>query len=664
MSDNPKYRPDIDGLRAIAVIPVVFFHAGIAQFRGGFVGVDVFFVISGYLITSLILQEMKEGGFSTLVFYERRIRRIFPAVFGLMLALFVVGYWLLLPQPFVELSKTALATTFFASNLLFWRQAGYFDAPGESKPLLHTWSLAVEEQFYILFPLYLLVVVRWLRHGLKWLTVCVALLSFALSLYGVAFKPSATFYLAPTRAWELLLGALLAMGGFRRQVSATVGAMIGLAGISLIAYSVFFFSDVTPFPGASALVPCLGTALVIYSGSASGNWVSHLLSLRPIVFIGLISYSLYLWHWPMLVFARLYLVRRLKPMEAIGIAVSSMFLATLSWKFIEQPFRQRKLASTRKTIFAFGIVCMVSVASLSLWVWLGNGLPSRMSPEAGRVAAIAAECIKPRDHCNSLGHKDVHLSNLCPLGSAANPEFLLWGDSHAENLRDSFVQAANLTGISGAQATRAGCPPMLGVARLDLPPSQCVEFSNAVLKVASDNSIKKVVLVARWAFWAEGARYLHEQGTNPKLTDEESSDADSPSHAVFKRGLERLLSALNALGKEIVIVASIPEIGWDVPSVLGRELWQGREIHSDPTLAEYLNRNRFVFKLFAELQASYHFKLVYPHETLCDKTLCHVMIDRQPLYCDDNHLSLRGQQLLIPSLVRALTEDRDQKSGK
>ena len=657
MSDNPRYRPDIDGLRAIAVIPVVLFHAGIPLFRGGFVGVDVFFVISGYLISSLILPELMEGKFSILTFYERRIRRIFPAVFGLMLVSLVVGYWLLLPQPFVEFSKTALATTFFASNVLFWRQAGYFDAPGESKPLLHTWSLAVEEQFYILFPLFLMMVVRWRRHRLKWLTAGAALLSFVVSVYGVAYKPSAAFYLAPTRAWELLIGALLAMGVFRRELSGSTSAALGLTGLVLIGYAVFAFSSLTPFPGASALVPCLGTALVIYSGMASGNAVTRLLSFRPIVFIGLISYSLYLWHWPLLVWTKFYLSRSLKPTEAIGIALGSILLALLSWKFIEQPFRQRELASSRKAIFAFGAVCMTLVASLSLWVWFGNGFPNRMPPEAVNVSAVSAECAKPRDHCNSLGHRDVHLNNLCLLGTAMNPEFLLWGDSHAENLRESFGQAAKLIGISGVQATRAGCPPMLGVARKDLPPSQCVEFNEAVLRVAANSSVKKVVLVARWAFWAEGTRYLHEQGANPKLINKQNLAADSSTQYVFKEGLDRLLSALSALGKEIVIVASIPEVGWDVPTVLGMELWQGREIHAEPALAEYWSRNRFVFELFTKLQPTYNFKLIFPHEVLCDTRLCRVTVNQQPLYCDTNHLSERGQRLLVPAFVKVLAEN-------
>lgn len=664
MSVSSKYRPDIDGLRAIAIIPVVFFHAGIAQFRGGFVGVDVFFVISGYLITSLIWPELTEGRFSILVFYERRIRRIFPAVFGLMLVLLGVGYWLLLPQPFVEFSKTSLATTFFASNFLFWRQAGYFDAPGESKPLLHTWSLAVEEQFYIMFPLYLIMGVRWFRHRLKWLTASLASLSFALSVYGVAFKPSAAFYLAPTRAWELLLGALLAMGLFRRALPASTSAAFGLVGVVLIGYAVFSFSANTPFPGTSALAPCLGTALVIYGGATSGNPVSRLLSLRPIVFIGLISYSLYLWHWPLLVFARFYLVRQLKPMEAVGIALSSILLAMLSWKFIEQPFRQRKIAAMRKPVLAFATTCMVTIAALSLWVIRENGLPGRVPAEAIKLAAVAGDCAKARDHCNSIDHKAIHLNNLCRLGRAAKPEFVLWGDSHAENLRDVFVQAADLTGISGVQATRVGCPPMLGVSRLDMPSSKCVEFNDAVLNAISDPSVKKVVLVARWALWAEGVRYLHESGTSPTFADHESSVGDSSSHAVIARGSERLLAALTALNKEIVIVASMPEIGWDVPSVLGMELWQGRKIHSAPTLAEYRSRNRFVFELFAELQTSYHFKLVYPHETLCDATHCRVIIDQQPLYCDTNHLSVSGQQLLLPSLIRLLTEEQAQKSRK
>lgn len=343
----PEYRADIDGLRAIAILPVVFFHAGFGFAQGGFVGVDVFFVISGYLITSLVHREMLAGEFSLARFYERRVRRLFPALFAMLSACAVVAAWLLLPQDLRYFGGSLFATTLFSSNIFFWLEAGYFDVAAERKPLLHTWSLAVEEQFYLLFPFFLLLVLRYLPRRLVAVIGAVTVVSLLTSEWMLRNSDSAAFYLAPFRAWELGLGASLALIAPRTRHDNRYAEAFAWLGLALISASVAAFSWQTPFPGLHALVPAVGAALVIWSGSRASTHAARILSARPLVFTGLISYSLYLWHWPLLVFARHFAIRELTAAERLGVLLASVVLAMASWRYIERPFRGGATASCR-----------------------------------------------------------------------------------------------------------------------------------------------------------------------------------------------------------------------------------------------------------------------------------------------------------------------------
>ena len=316
------YRADIDGLRAVAVLSVVAFHLGITKTPGGFVGVDVFFVISGYLISSIVFYEIASSRFSIVNFYERRIRRIFPALFAMLAGFSVLAAVYLLPTELVNYAKSLLAATASASNFYFWQHSGYFDAP-LSQPLLHTWSLAVEEQFYLTFPLFLVVVRKVFPDKLRTAVVALFAMSLIASAVVVARNQSAAFYMPYTRAWELLLGTLLSLGMFPRMNSWLQRNAATIAGLAMIAFSVVFYSERTLFPGLSALVPCVGSALIIGAGETGPSVVSRFLSWRPMVFIGLISYSLYLWHWPIVV------LQHMGVLIGLG-SISSKALAALS----------------------------------------------------------------------------------------------------------------------------------------------------------------------------------------------------------------------------------------------------------------------------------------------------------------------------------------------
>src|SRR6056297_20083 len=336
------YRADIDGLRALAVLPVLAFHAGLAPFSGGFVGVDVFFVISGYLIAGLILPRIRAGRFSLLEFYERRARRLLPALFVVMAVSGALAAALFLPAELREFGQSAVAATLFASNVLFSRETGYFETEAALKPLLHTWSLGVEEQFYLLFPLLLMALAarRAGRVALVPVLAALALASLALAAWAVPRAPAFAFYLLPTRLWELMLGALLAVAPLPALRRRAVREAAAAAGLAAILWAMLRYSEATPFPGPAALLPCLGAALVIHAGASGPTAVSRALSLGPVVFVGLISYALYLWHWPVLVFAEYAAVRELTTVETGAALALSGVLAALTWRFVERPFRR------------------------------------------------------------------------------------------------------------------------------------------------------------------------------------------------------------------------------------------------------------------------------------------------------------------------------------
>jgi peptidoglycan/LPS O-acetylase OafA/YrhL len=400
---RPKYRPDIDGLRAIAVLSVLAFHLGWSRMAGGFVGVDVFFVISGYLISAIVFSEVATSSFSILAFYERRIRRIFPALFGMLIIFSIVASFYLLPTEFVDFAKSLFAAATSSSNFYFWKHSGYFDSP-TSSPLLHTWSLAVEEQFYILFPIFLLVVRRFFPERLRIGVVVLFFASLLASAVIVPIDSVTAFYMPYTRAWELLLGTILSLGMFPRLHSLFMRNVATLAGIALILYSVTTYNTHTPFPGLAALPPCIGSVLIIGAGEFGSSLVGSVLSWRPFVFIGLISYSLYLWHWPVIILHELGLSLNLQsvlpPRYANQLAavrfdmymeiVISFVLAILSWRFVERPFRSRPLRVGRRPLFALSTAAMVAVIAFSVAVIMAGGFNGRFPPASVKVASYLA----------------------------------------------------------------------------------------------------------------------------------------------------------------------------------------------------------------------------------------------------------------------------------
>ena len=446
-----RYRPEIDGLRAIAVAAVILFHAGFALFSGGFVGVDVFFVISGFLITSIIVEDLKTGRFSVLRFYERRARRILPALFTVMAACVPFAYTLLSPDDLKDFAQSLAAICLFASNVLFWSESGYFDTQAELKPLLHTWSLAVEEQFYVVFPLLLLAAWRLGRGVLLALIGAIAVASLFTSVDEVRNFPSAAFYLLPSRSWQLLVGALASFFADRWQAADVrppavrlAGEAVGWGGMAMIVLALFLFDERTPFPGLNAALPTLGTTLVLL-GASDRTSVGRMLAWRPLVGLGLISYSAYLWHQPLFAFTKHALLAELPTDLAIVLCAVTIVLACLSWRYVEQPFRDRSLIS-RGAVFA------LSAAGMAAFVGLGF-IGHRMSD---RITQIRLRSVDPalrsqfRTRESLVADRNAFVAQFLPEAGkdfstdTATKKILILGDSVSEDLYSALMVNSEL----------------------------------------------------------------------------------------------------------------------------------------------------------------------------------------------------------------------------
>lgn len=432
---TPKYRSDIDGLRAVAVLSVLFFHSGVSIFSGGYVGVDVFFVISGYLITTIIVREIANNDFSIAKFYERRFRRILPALTVVITVSLIVGFLLLKPDAVIDLGQSAIATALFSSNMLFYFESGYFGGAAEMKPLLHTWSLAVEEQYYIFFPLLLILIAKKdTKHYLRWLII-LGSLSFIAGVILTSIDSSAAFYWIPTRAWELFIGSILALHVIPSPSKRFIREVNTILGIAMIAFGVFLYTPETSFPGFAALLPTIGTALIIHSGSGGSSFIYKALSLRPIVFVGLISYSLYLWHWPVIVYTNILTIKEPSMSVMILMLALIFILSILSWKYIESPFRKKIFFKGRQSLLVTSAVVSVAIIVSGMVFIMNDGYPYRLT---NNVASIPKE----KDHkwhhwasCEKVVNRIKNGQNLCDIGKETeSARFILWGDSHARAL--------------------------------------------------------------------------------------------------------------------------------------------------------------------------------------------------------------------------------------
>lgn len=620
------YRAEIDGLRAIAVLAVMFFHADLG-FKGGYVGVDVFFVISGYLITRLILDDIRTGQFRLWDFWARRVRRIFPALALVVFSTLVAGWFLFLPDDFAALGRSAIAQSLLISNVHFWRESGYFDQPAEIKPLLHTWSLAVEEQFYLLFPFLLIVLRRFSQNTHLRMISVLAVVSFGLSIYCSYSAPSANFYLLPTRAWELLIGSFLAAIPSRFSSERRMQESLSVIGALAIAWAVFFYDRETRFPGASAILPCGGAGLIVWSNRNTLTVVGKILTAGPLVFIGKISYSLYLWHWPLLVFTKYWTLGSLLPGHRVFLLLGSIGVGALSWLLVEIPFRKRSIFKTRSQILAFGGLSMAVICFMGLVIRDNHGVVARIPQEALQYA----KGINDRAFLIELGLKEVQRGEFIELGNGNKQlpiDLLVWGDSHAMAIMPAIDFLCKNHGIRGVAATHSSTAPLVGfksTGRFALK-EESIPFGDAIIEYIQTKGVRNVLLVGTWGSY---------------VVDEDI--------APLRLAIDRTARALKGANARVWIMKSVPQHRWSVPRALVSGVFHGRKAEDmGLPLAEHLQTQELQEKIFGANATDSATILDPTTFFLSEKNVCRIAEAGKALYCDEQHLSVAGAMMLRP----------------
>lgn len=614
-----KYRSEIDGLRAIAVVPVVLFHAGFAGFSGGYIGVDIFFVISGYLITTILLKEANGGGISLLRFYDRRIRRILPALFIVMCTSIPISWLTMSPNQLKDFSGSILSVLFFGSNFFFWRQDDYFGPRAEEMPLLHTWSLSVEEQFYIFFPLLIIATFAIMRRYVAFMIAIMTLVSFALAIWlqsRLEISAAAVFYLLPTRAWELGIGALCACYLMKNpQFGSDWLSGIGLA---LIAYSIFYFDKSTPTPSAYTLIPTFGTALIILFCVQGGRFHT-MLSLRPMIWIGLLSYSLYLWHQPLFAFARIAVYGQPNFWHFAALTLLSVFLAYLTWRFVELPARH--ITSISKGYVFYSLGAGFLILALASVVELRFQFQSRTIFSAPKYALVEEPQRDPSwSSCMLTTRPGWNIANLCQYGDGKETIALL-GNSHAGGFAISLSEYLKGSEFSVREYTASACGFVFSVSLVDAGKSRChIWFDSVSTDILNRADITTVVIAFRL---------------------ENSLPDDLQSLRSF---VEFAIQA----GKRVIIINQAPTLVEDIDYYRFRRLDEKLDSAARP-LAEwqdiYLNVSN-VLDALPEIVI-----ILDISDIFCEEQTCYAVRDGVPLYFDDDHMSLQAAKLAMGRLA-------------
>ena len=651
------YRREIDGLRAVAVLPVMLFHAGFSSFSGGFVGVDVFFVISGFLITSLILSEQEAGTFSLLGFYERRIRRILPALYCVMLACLPLAWFFMIPEQLHDFSRSVVSVLIFASNYYFRKDTGYFAEAAEEKALLHTWSLAVEEQFYLVFPLCLLAFRRCRQDWLTLFLLAAALTSLLYAQWQIDIKPQKLFYDTRGRLWELLLGALIplyGLCGMQERLSGKWRQAAAFLGLALVLYAVFTFDAATPHPGFYTLIPTLGTALIIIFAS-SDTCIGRLLGCRPLVGIGLISYSAYLWHYALFAFAYNYSIGTPAKALLMALAGLSLVCAYATWRYVEQPFRNRQKTSRRKVFCITGAVGII----LLLIGLIGNyqkGFPGRYAvPE--RIIHSSA-MVHPMKEC--FDKPDMHTREdwLCRIGEDKEKAgFVVFGDSHALSLFPAFDAAGKAAGMGGVFSGASGCTPFLAIHALrpDQHKHNCHVLNQRVYDYVKQNKIRHLFLVARWTYYTDRGYTGNEYYSAIGLLPDSPGDLALSRHA-FEVGLNATVEEYAKLGTRLVVVEQAPQQKYAAKKIYYKAFSNDPEqfIRNIRSLSIPYEKHRalqsYVGDLFRNYQASRNLNLVSPDHLFCDAQVCAAGNERMTFYADTDHLSAASAGMLTDEI--------------
>ncbi len=648
---HTNYRPDIDGLRAFSVFFVIGYHAFPEIFKAGFIGVDIFFVISGYLISSIIIGNLKNNSFSFLDFYIRRIRRIFPALILVLVVCFVFGWFSLFPIELKQLGKHIAGSAGFISNFILWNESGYFDNAASTKPMLHIWSLGIEEQFYFIWPLILWLIFK-IRINFLLSIIFLIIVSFSFNVYEAKIDKVATFYSPLTRFWELLVGGLLAIikDGYKGSINSKLNSnFLSILGVGLILLAFFFINDESAYPGVLALFPVIGSFFLILAGNNS-IFNQTILSNKVLVWFGLISFPLYLWHWPLISFARI--VESDFPNENYRLIsiVISIFLSWVTYKFLEKPIRYKK----SKLIPATLVALMIGIGFTGLHSYKNDGLPNRsyvsnFNEENFKMAFLFSEDdpISHKKCMDTYGLKDF--IRYCNLTSSEKAKIALIGDSHARALYDGLAfylkkYNQNLLNLGGRL--------FLDVETYPIGDKKEIEVYKGGIRatqfVLQEPSIETVVMVSKGHYLTDD-NWVFKLINNQNLKDKKQ---------VWEIAMRKTLDSAIENNKEVVFVIDNPSLGFDPKlCIYGRPFSKNNSIKKSCTIpkSKYENESKIYRKLVMSILDDYpSVKVFDAAEHLCDEKKCYGMLNGKILYRDNDHLSLEGGKLISKELIKLL----------
>lgn len=637
-----KYRAEIDGLRALAVVPVILFHAGFELFSGGFVGVDVFFVISGYLITTILIEDIENKRFSIINFYERRARRILPVLFFVMLVCIPFAWMWMLPNQMKDFSQSFVAVSLFASNIFFWRESGgYFAAAAEEKPLLHTWSLAVEEQYYVLFPIFLFLAWRFGKNRVFWMIVVMATISLLFSEWGWRNKAIANFYLAPTRAWELFAGSLAAFIVQKQGVKKSNS--LALLGLAAIVFSIFYYDESTPFPSFYALMPVIGAAFIILFAQQD-TFVNIFLKVKPMVVIGLISYSAYLWHFPVFAFQKVLWLEHDFFRSLLSISFI-FFLSYLSWRFIEKPFRIMNLSKV--FVFINSIVIAALFITLGVFGTTSEGFKGRFEHEF--TQNIYFDMKLSNTNCKDK-YPELFSSFECSLTDKENlPSIAVVGDSHSLILYESLKEKMPYKNI--IRLKYASCFPFVNDELLHRT-ENCIEAQKRLKYFLSINpQIEVVILSGYWGYLMSGG--FSDEGINWRIHDKINND----DVRTFVINAKEFFEETNIPQRQFYLIQDYPDLDFS-PERCNKTLLPVLRIRSkrcSMSYEKYSQRQQIVEPVMMKILGSYqNIHYVNVTKIFCNIEKCHIVANGKDLYSDGDHLNMSGGNLVVSELMKIM----------
>lgn len=626
-----KYRPDIDGLRAISVIAVLLFHYEFALFSGGYVGVDVFFVISGYLIIKILYSEANDGTLSFWRFYDRRIRRLFPALGAVMTFCFAMAYFLMLPRDFEIFGLSAFAAALSFSNFVFWRSgSSYFAEDSDFFPLLHTWSLSVEEQFYLIAPLIIWYCVTRLKQYFHKIFAAVFIASFLLSAWGAYAMPGATFYLLPTRAWELMFGGVLAIGMIPSPKTGQARTIASVVGIALIVAPIFLYWKGMTFPGFAALPPCLGAVLVIWSGQGnqkSMNVVSRILSLKLPVAIGLISYSLYLWHWPVIVFAKYAATDPLGLSEKTLLIGASFALSYASWRWIETPLRRGDILwKTVRHRFLSVATGAVVFSLTGIAIWQLDGAPKRLPDNVLELSAQSGDWSIYGRRCLAENDGNMTFEDTCVFGPESGLPIVIFSDSHGVSLGHALAEEDGGPNARVRLVAARSCPPALDYFEAG---DGCANHVSKMVAELETLPPTKIVLAAYFFKW--------QQEQQPET---------------FWAGFRVVTQKLKSAGHDVVIIGPVPPHDYrSLPPNLAIWARLGRDPSDFRYKVDSEVRNRIDAKLQA-LSKAEDIPVISLEDYVCPReNSCVGVMDGVLVYSDKHHYTVTMAGKLVRDVI-------------